>query len=127
MSEINVTVSNPPPIEVEIEEPERIVTVPVEVPPEVIEIEVSGPQGEKGDKGDTGDQGPAGADADLNYTHLQAVPSATWSVTHNLGKHPGVDVVDTSGNTCIGDVHYIDDNSLLITFSAPFSGEAYLN
>jgi hypothetical protein len=127
MSEVNVTVANPPPIQVDIVEPDRIVTVPVEVPPEIIEVEVSGPQGEKGDKGDTGDQGPAGADADLHYTHVQAIPSATWTMFHNLGKSPSVRIKDSSGQDVIGDYEDQDLNTVIARFSAPFSGTGELN
>jgi hypothetical protein len=128
MSEVNVTVTNPPPIEVEIVEPGvRIVTVPVEVPPEVIEVEVSGTQGEKGDKGDTGEQGPAGADADLHYRHEQAAPATTWEIAHNLGKSPSIRVIDSSGQDVEGDYEDIDLNNVVLYFSAPFSGVAVLN
>lgn len=144
MTEINVTITEQPPIEVEITEPTGAPTI-IEVPvPEVVEVEVSGPAGltayelavEQGFsgtlaewfdslKGDQGDQGPPGPDA--HYVHTQAVASDTWSVTHNLGKRPSVTVVDTSGNECWGDVEYTDVDSLIISFSAPFSGEAILN
>jgi hypothetical protein len=127
VSEVNVTVTNPPSIEVQIVEPDRIVTVPVEVPPEVIQVEVSGPQGEKGDKGDTGDQGPPGAAADLHYRHEQAVSADTWEIAHNLGKSPSIRVVDSSGQDVIGDYQDIDVNNVVLYFSAPFSGTALLN
>jgi len=64
---------------------------------------------------------------DANFVFTQGVPSATWNRTHNLNKFPSVTVVDTSKQIVIGDVIYTNTNSLVITFSAPFSGEAYLN
>lgn len=64
---------------------------------------------------------------DAFYQHEQMVAADTWPVTHNLGKYPSVTVVDSGGNTVIGDVQYVDDNSVVITFSAAFSGVAYLN
>lgn len=64
---------------------------------------------------------------DKNYVHNQPVASAVWTVNHNLEKFPSVSVVD-SGNTAVnGLVEYINLNSLTITFSAPFSGKAYIN
>ena len=64
---------------------------------------------------------------DANFVFTQGIPSATWNITHSLNKFPSVTVVDTSKQIVIGDVTYTNVNSLVITFSAPFSGEAYLN
>lgn len=50
-----------------------------------------------------------------------------WEITHNLQKHPSVVVTDTAGTTYEGNVTYIDDNKLTITFSVPFKGYADLN
>lgn len=65
--------------------------------------------------------------ASQNFTYEQMTASAEWTVAHNLGRFPGVTVVDSSGNKVIGDVQYTSANSLVIRFSAPFSGTAYLN
>jgi hypothetical protein len=62
-----------------------------------------------------------------HYTHTQNVSSATWVVTHNLGKFPAVSIVDTGNNEVVGDVVYVNQNSLTLNFSAPFSGKAYCN
>jgi hypothetical protein len=64
---------------------------------------------------------------DVNYVHDQGVASATWSVSHNLGKLPSVTVVDTAGSVVVGDISYTDNNNLTVTFNASFSGEAYIN
>lgn len=61
------------------------------------------------------------------YTHTQATAQLTWTIEHNLGKRPSVTVVDGSDNVVIGDIKYIDDNKITITFSAESSGKAYLN
>lgn len=63
----------------------------------------------------------------ITYTHIQSSPSDTWSVTHNLGKFPSVSTVDSSNNKVIGDVEYIDTNSLVIRFCSVFSGKSYIN
>lgn len=62
-----------------------------------------------------------------NYIHDQQVASATWVVTHNMGKYPSVSIVDTADDEVIGQVTYNSNNQLTITFSAPMSGKAYLN
>jgi len=61
------------------------------------------------------------------YVFNQNSPSATWSITHNLGRRPSVTVVDSAGTVVIGEVTYTSDNALTIQFSAGFSGQAYLN
>ena len=144
MTEVNVTITNPPAIQVEIDEGEATPTI-VEVPvPQVVEVEVPGPAGasayqtavENGFvgteeewleslKGEEGEQGPVGPDK--NYVHFQSMASDEWTVNHNLNKYPAVRVIDTSGNEVIGDVHDVDENTLRISFSAAFSGRALIN
>lgn len=70
---------------------------------------------------------PGALGTDLNYTHTQTVASSEWEIAHNLGKCPSVTIVDSSNDKVWGDVKYIDENRLVIKFSAPFGGTAYLN
>ena len=94
---------------------EDIVTVRItETKPSIIEIGIIGPQGPPGPPGTT-------------YIHHQQVAAKTWRVEHDLGGYPSVTVVDSSGRYVIGDVQYIDKNTILISFSASFAGKAYLN
>lgn len=62
-----------------------------------------------------------------SYTHTQLSPLATWTIHHNLNRFPAVSVVDSSGNDVIGEVHYTDSNTIVITFSSAFGGTAYLS
>jgi len=62
-----------------------------------------------------------------SYVHTQAVPAATWNVAHNLGYFPNVSIVDSANTQVIGDVEYVNENSLILTFSGGFSGKAYLS
>jgi hypothetical protein len=61
------------------------------------------------------------------YTHNQASPSSSWTITHNLGRRPSVTIVDSAGNVQIGEVLYSSDNQITVTFAAAFVGYAYLN
>lgn len=70
---------------------------------------------------------PTKGGGDKTYIHKQVIASNTWEITHNLYKYPSVSVVDTGGNVVIGDVEYTSLNTLVIKFTAPFSGTAYLN
>lgn len=65
--------------------------------------------------------------SDLHFEHDQSTPSSSWSINHSLSKFPSVTIVDTSGNEVEGDVQHTDNNNLTISFSASFSGKAYLN
>jgi hypothetical protein len=56
-----------------------------------------------------------------------AVASDNWVIVHNLNKYVQATVVDTANEVNIGDIKYNSLNQITITFSAPFSGYAYLN
>jgi hypothetical protein len=64
---------------------------------------------------------------DKNYVHNQAVASATWNVQHNLNKFPSCTMVLSTGQQGYGDVTFIDENNLTITFAGAESGKAYIN
>lgn len=64
---------------------------------------------------------------DKFYLYKQTTAAKTWTINHNMGKYPSVTVTDSANNTVVGDIFYIDNNSLSITFSGAFSGKAILN
>jgi hypothetical protein len=66
-------------------------------------------------------------DAGETYTHTQAVPSASWTVVHNLNKNPSITIVNTSDEVVAGCAEYDSANQITLTFDAPFAGKAYLN
>ena len=61
------------------------------------------------------------------FVFHQAVPSDTWVIEHNLNKFPSVTVVNSHKEEVIGSLQYNTTNKLTLTFSAPFSGDAYIN
>lgn len=65
--------------------------------------------------------------ADKHYAYEQAQPSDTWEIQHNLRKYPSVSITDTANTEVVGEVQYLDENSLRVTFSAPVAGYAYMN
>jgi hypothetical protein len=67
------------------------------------------------------------ARANETYTFVQAGASATWTVQHNLDKFPSVTMALSTGQKGYGDVVYIDENNLTITFASAESGKAYMN
>ena len=64
---------------------------------------------------------------DATFTFTQGVAATTWNINHNLSKFPSVSTVNSNDFLIFGEVEYIDDNNLTLTFSAGFSGKAYLN
>jgi hypothetical protein len=55
------------------------------------------------------------------------VLAASWSVAHNLGKYPAVEVVDSGGSLVLPDVVYVDVNHVQLDFASPNTGKAYVN
>lgn len=67
-------------------------------------------------------------DATFNtYTYYQITPSDNWVIKHNLNRYPSVTIVDSSGNVVVGEVKYIDNNTINISLVGAFAGTAYLN
>lgn len=62
-----------------------------------------------------------------SYIHNQRGPRDTWLINHGLLKFPSVSIVDSGGSMVYGDVQYIDNKTIMITFTGAFSGMAYLN
>lgn len=75
----------------------------------------------QGPKGDPGPEGPPGTG--VGYVHTQASAAATWTVTHNLGHYPLVNVV-VGGEVVIADITHVSTSVLAIAFAAPASGLA---
>jgi hypothetical protein len=93
---------------------------------DVISVVSVGTLGPPGPRGADGPPGAAGS-APQAYVHDQAVPASSWTVLHSLGYYPNVTVVDTLGRVVVGDVSYPDIGNVVLTFSAAFSGRAFLS
>jgi hypothetical protein len=90
------------------------VTTNLEVTEVVYTIAVSAP----------GPQGRPGFDGTA-FDWTQVTPSASWSVTHGLGKYPSV-TVNVDGSIVYPDVDYLDLNHISIVFPEPTAGSAHL-
>jgi hypothetical protein len=60
------------------------------------------------------------------HVHTQGAASTTWTINHTLGGKPSVTVVDSADTTVVGEITYNSNSQIVITFSVPFSGYAYL-
>lgn len=63
----------------------------------------------------------------LGYVHNQTLSSTTWTINHNLTFVPNITVVDTFGTVVEGSYDYPNDSTVVLTFSSPFSGKAFLS
>lgn len=109
--------------------PTVVVIDPTVTPPgATTEVVIGGGQGgARGPIGPTGPTGPAGPEKTLAYRHRQMTSSAVWNITHNLDFYPNVTTMDSTGAICEGEIEHITRNSLRVTFSGAFSGDAYLS
>lgn len=72
--------------------------------------------------------GPPGSGSGSgSYTFSQAIPSATWTIAHNLGFRPSVQVQNSAHENVIGEIEHVDINNIILRFSGAFSGVAYLS
>ena len=97
-------------------------------PPDIPVIQVEAPTSEwrvVPVPGPPGPAGPAGTSV-TGYTHTQASPSATWPITHNLGRYPTVVIRLTSGERVLPDVTDSSLNTLTLTYATPQTGTAQL-
>jgi hypothetical protein len=62
-----------------------------------------------------------------SFVYMQSLPAAIWTVNHNLNKYPSVHIVDTNNNEVIADIQYTTVNQVVVSFSEPFSGNAFFS
>lgn len=79
--------------------------------------------GVKGDKGDPGQKG----DLAGFFEFQQSVPNNVWTITHNLGFYPSITIVDSANDVVVGDIKYININTIQASFNGGFAGKAYLS
>lgn len=94
-------------------EPQVIHTVEVMPQPAITVVQI----------GTEGPPGPSGG----RFEHVQGTPSTTWDINHFLGYRPNVIVLDTLGRVVYGAVSYPSVDHMVLTFSMPIAGTAYLS
>lgn len=69
--------------------------------------------------------GPQGAPGTSGaYVHMQSAPALTWTVNHNLGVLPSVDVFDAGSRLVIAEVTHVTVNQTQIFFAVASAGFA---
>lgn len=61
-----------------------------------------------------------------NYVHSQISASTTWTIPHNLGFKPSVELLNTGSQEIEGDVVHPSINVCLVYFTTPIAGFARL-
>ena len=59
----------------------------------------------------------------MYFEYTQSVPAGDWYVTHNLGKYPNVEIIDSGGNAILADVNFVDLNTVHVTFAGMMTGK----
>lgn len=70
-----------------------------------------------------GPQGPAGAAA---FVFTQPTAATTWTINHNLGYRPSVELLDAGSQEIDGDVAHPSINQTVVTLNPASSGLARL-
>lgn len=68
-----------------------------------------------------------GSEADKTFVFVQDQAANPWVIQHNLNKYPSCTMVLSTGQQGFGDVNFIDENNLTITFASAETGKAYIN
>lgn len=75
----------------------------------------------------SGGGGTGTGGGDSHYIHTQEAVAATWTIAHNLGKRPAVDVLDGGGAVVYGEIEHTDQDNLVMRFTWPITGTAICN
>lgn len=63
---------------------------------------------------------------DAGFVFVQSVAATVWNINHNLNKKPSIKIVDSTDEVIEGEEKYVDENNIILTFSALITGKAYL-
>lgn len=98
---------------------ERVAALTIE--PNAVEISVDGKVIQVTPRGMPGPPGGA------RYLHTQGAASASWTVNHNLGIRPQVQVFSPGWVEVEAATLHVDANQMIISFNTPQTGFAVFN
>jgi hypothetical protein len=94
---------------------------------DIVPTLIVGPTGPTGPTGPIGPTGPTGPKGDGYYLEYPVgVASSIWTINHDFNAYPNVTIINSAGDQVEGDVDYVSNYIITITFSAPFAGTAIL-
>jgi hypothetical protein len=93
-----------------------VVRLTVPAAPAVVRVVIPGPPGSAGPPGTAG----------VAYSYQQATPATTWTINHNLGYRPSVELLDSGSQEIDGDVYHPSVNQTVVTLNPATAGLARL-
>jgi hypothetical protein len=72
-----------------------------------------------------GPPGPPGPVAGFDFTQSSAAVS--WTINHNLGYRPSVQVFNVGGLEVLGEIQHTSNNQTIVTFNTAMAGTARLS
>ena len=66
-------------------------------------------------------------ESDKNYIHEQTTSATQWIVIHNLNKFPAVTIINSGQKEIIGEIQYLDLNTLVVAFDYSLTGKVICN
>lgn len=73
---------------------------------------------------DTDWQTVPGGSTPARHVHSQSVPASTWTINHNLGAKPQIDVFTPGSVLVEAAIVHVSDNQAVVEFNAPMGGYA---
>ena len=73
-----------------------------------------------------GPQGASGSGGGAAYEFVQASPATTWTINHNLGYRPSVELLDTGSQEIDGEIAHPSVNQTVVTLNPASAGLARL-
>ncbi len=73
-----------------------------------------------------GPQGPAGTGGSAAYVHQQPTPATVWTINHNLGFRPSVELFDSGSSKIIAEVIHPTVNQAVVIVNPATAGFARL-
>lgn len=89
---------------------------PAPLPPFALALPLQGPPGPPGPPGASG----------AGYVHTQVDPLFVWTIAHNLGFRPAVQVTDLTGSVVDGEIVHLSANEVRCLFAIAIAGTARL-
>lgn len=110
--QVAIEVIEASPVTVEVIEDSGVQVVEIDRPTAVDVVEVIHP----------GPQGPAGQ----VYVHQQSTAAAVWTINHNLGFRPSVELLDSGSQEIDGQIAHPSVNQTVVTLQPASAGIARL-
>ena len=89
----------------------------------VVALTAVGPQGPAGAQVEVGPPGPSGGTL---YVHTQSTPATVWTINHNLGFRPSVELIYSGSQEIDGDISHPTVNQTVVTLNPATAGLARL-